>query len=119
MKQTFSHDDQEEEKEKKEKPKTGHMSEAETGLDDFIYQNVEGDKINDLGCYMKWHKNNPNCSTPRAPRRGVESQIAAGTTFRCDPDSEYAGLVYIKVDSKKESDLPDEFANKPIGKNIL
>lgn len=84
-------------------------------FDPFIYQNVGNDKMDDLGTYLQWHRDHPYCSTPRAPRRGVESQIAAGTTFWCDEDSEYAGKVYIKFSPKKESDIPEEFNNKPIG----
>jgi hypothetical protein len=85
------------------------------GFDPFIYQNVGEDKMDDLGTYLQWHRDNPYCSTPRAPRRGVESQIAAGSTFRCDENSEYAGKVYIKFSPKKDSDIPEEFRSKPIG----
>lgn len=94
------------------------MSEQETDFDAFIYQNVDGEKMNDLGNYLKWHRDHPNCSTPRAPRRGVESQIAAGSTFRCDPASEYAGLVYIKMPAplKDGSTVTEDFDCKPIGK---
>ena len=58
--------DDEDEVQERVKPK---RSERETGLDDFIYQNVGVDKIDDLGEYIKWHRDNPGCSTPRAPRR--------------------------------------------------
>ena len=115
MKQNLSFDDEDEEV----KAKTNALSEEETGFDAFIYQNVGGDKMDDLGTYLKWHREHPHCSTPRAPRRGVESQIAAGSTFRCDEDSEYAGKVYLKFSPKKDSDVPEEFHEKPIGKHFI
>ena len=92
---------------------------VDTDFDPFIYQNVGDDKIDDLGTYLQWHRDHPYCSTPRAPRRGVESQVAAGSTFWCDENSEYAGKVYITFSPKKDSDIPEEFKSKPIGARYL
>lgn len=115
MKQNLSYDDEDDVKAKKPKVMTATMAELEAGFDPFIYQNVGDDKMDDLATYLKWHRDNPYCSTPRAPRRGVESQIAAGSTYRCDDNSENAGKVYVKMAPPKESDIPDEYQKKPIG----
>lgn len=114
--QTYSFD---EDDDRAQEPKKRHGNDEETGLDDFIYQNVDDDKMDDLGAYLQWHRDHPNCSTPRVPRRGFESMIAAGTYIRCDEDSEYAGKVYTTYATKSDKDLPEEFGRKLIGWCLL
>lgn len=102
-------------KKKKEKKKDTELYE-ENGFDPFLYQNVEEDKMDNIVDYLRWHREHPLCSTPRAPRRGIQSQIAAGTAFRCDEATEHAGKVYIQYGSLQSAEqLPDEFTVKPIG----